>query len=63
MQQNLRAVSAVSQAIDYIKALPGRKVLVFASRFLLIACPGSPRERLWPMPSRMWWPKRTVMRW
>jgi len=35
MQQNLRAVSAVSQAIDYIKALPGRKVVVFASRFLL----------------------------
>jgi len=35
VHQNLRAISAVSQAIDYIKALPGRKVVVFASRFML----------------------------
>jgi len=42
MQQNLRAVSAVSQAIDYIKVLPGRKVVVFASRFLLHRLPRLP---------------------
>jgi len=42
MQQNLRAVSAVSHAIDYIKALPGRKVVVFASRFLLYRLPRLP---------------------